>query len=454
MMSILIYDPFAGISGDMNMAAMVDLGVPEEYIKETLESLGIPDWEISFTNEKRKGISAMRAHVLIDGISQDCTDNGKSNHSYAHNHEIGHTHSHEGNHSHNHEHSHEGSHSQRYEHGHEIGHTHSHEHGHEHSHEHRNIGDIEKILKHSSLSPQIRERAMKMFLSVAEAEAKVHGMPIEKVHFHEVGAVDSILDIVAAAAAVEYLKPEKILSFAPELGGGFVKCAHGRIPVPAPATAEILKDVPVKTGAVDFETTTPTGAAILKTLSDGFITKSSFTIRKTGYGAGSRDTEIPNVLRVFLADDISSAGADFNEETVYMMECNIDDMNPEIYGYVMSLLLEAGANDVYMTPVYMKKNRPGTLLSLVVTPDKREIMRDIIFKETTTAGIREYEIGRAVLERKSGFVSSVYGDIPVKKLFYKGEEVGCKAEYEAVRNLAEKHNIPMKTIYRSVNNGT
>ena len=449
-MSILIYDPFAGISGDMNMAAMVDLGVPEEYIKEALNSLGIPDWEISFTNEKRKGISAMRAHVSIGGSSQDCTADEAESHSSAHDHESAHTHGHSHSHdlssAHSHEHSHEGSHGHSHEHSHEGSHT--------HSHEHRNIGDIEKILKSSTVSPEISERAMKMFLHVAEAEAKVHGMPIDKVHFHEVGAVDSILDIVAAAAAIEYLKPEKVLSFPPELGGGFVNCAHGRIPVPAPATAEILKDVPVKTGSVNYETTTPTGAAILKTLSDGFITKSSFTIRKTGYGAGSRDTEIPNVLRVFLADDIQSSEAAFNEETVYMMECNIDDMNPEIHGYVMSLLFEAGANDVYMIPVYMKKNRPGTLLSLVVMPEKREIMRDIIFRETTTAGIREYPVERSVLERKSSLVSTVYGDIPVKRLFYRGEEVGCKAEYESVKSLAEKHNIPMKTIYRSVNNGT
>ena len=261
-------------------------------------------------------------------------------------------------------------------------HCHDHKdssHDHAHGNGHRNIRDIVTIMNNSSIPVSIKDRAMGMFMAVAEAEAKVHGTSVEEVHFHEVGAVDSILDIVAAAAAIEYLKPDRIISYPPELGGGFVKCAHGTIPVPAPATAEILKDVPVKTGAVNFETTTPTGAAILKTVSDDFITGSSFRILKTGYGAGSRDTEIPNLLRVFLAEEIPSAASDFYDETAYVMECNIDDMNPEIHGHVMTLLLEAGANDVYMTPVYMKKNRPGTLLSLVVMPEKREIMKGILF---------------------------------------------------------------------------
>ena len=244
-------------------------------------------------------------------------------------------------------------------------------------HEHRNLKDIEEIIDCSELSSKVKELSMKMFMKVAEAEAKVHGKPLYEVHFHEVGAVDSIVDIVGAAICLSHLNVDKIMSSSIELGGGFVKCAHGIIPVPAPATVEILKGIPVKLGAVPFETTTPTGAAILAANVDEFKDDKNFIINKIGYGIGNRDTEIPNVLRVMLVEEVDKSVIHRNKlEEVHniendneiaqeIIECNIDDMNPELYEYIIDKLFNEGALDVYLTPIIMKKGRPSVKISVL-----------------------------------------------------------------------------------------
>lgn len=273
-MRILYYDCFSGISGDMNLGAMIDLGVDKDYLINELSKLNLEDeYKIEVRRDSRKGIEGTKVDVILN-----------DNHGH-------HEHIHGDDHQHSHDNNHE--HSQGHDH-----HHHCHEHNH---HIHRNLKDIEDMINSSSLSDNVKKLSLNMFMKVAEAEAKVHGKPLYQVHFHEVGAVDSIVDIVGAAICLDYLKVDKIMASSVELGGGFVKCAHGLIPVPAPATVEILKGIPVKLGIVPFETTTPTGAAILAANVNEFTDIKEFTIEKIGYGVGGRDTEIPNVLRVYLA---------------------------------------------------------------------------------------------------------------------------------------------------------
>ena len=303
-----------------------------------------------------------------------------------------------------------------------------------------------------------------MFELIAEAEAEVHGKEVEEIHFHEVGAVDSIVDVVAAAAALEYLKPDRIVSFPPELGGGFVDCAHGRIPVPAPATAEILTGVECRRGAVQKETTTPTGAAILKANVDEFVSSFDYRAGSVGYGVGTRDMKIPNVLRVFLAEvpetgehpHTAAAGAksahpgEVSETEALMMECNIDDMNPELYDHVLTTLFEEGAKEAYIAPVQMKKNRPGTVLTVMASPSDREKMMGILFRETTTAGVREYRVLQTMLGRSFETVKTPYGEVRIKSFFYEGKCISKKPEYEDVKALAESNGVSLREIYRSI----
>jgi hypothetical protein len=413
-MKILVYDPFSGISGDMHMGAMVDLGVPQEYLLESLEALSLEGWSVRFQKDRRSGMTGTRAIVEIKGEEDS----------------------------------------------------------HGHTHVHRGLEDIRRIVEESSLTEKVKERSMRMFQLIAEAEAHVHGTDIEKVLFHEVGAVDSILDIVAAAAAIEYLEPDRILSFPPELGGGFVRCAHGLIPVPAPATARILEGLPTLRGAVQKETTTPTGAAILKANVDEFIERASFRVTSTGYGAGSRELRIPNLLRVYLAEEKRETAGDLSirppivskgslqrsspvppdavEIDAVMLECNIDDMNPELYDHALKRLYQAGVKEAYITPVQMKKNRPGTVLTVMSVPDELERVKMIMFQETTTAGIREYPVRQTMLERSFETVHTPYGAVRVKKLYYNGRCISKKPEYEEVRALAESQGIPLREIYRSI----
>ena len=290
-MKILYYDCFSGISGDMHLGAMIDLGVDPDQLREQLGKLDLSGYELRITKDQRKGISGTKVDVILDGETHQ--------------------------------------------------HSHGHHHGHHQNqpHHHRNLEDITGIIKASELSSAVKERSIGMFRRLAEAEGKIHNKPVEKVHFHELGAVDSIVDIVGAAICIEELAPDIIQSSAVELGGGFVKCEHGTFPVPAPATAEILSGVPVKSGAVPFETTTPTGALIIACNAAKFGPMQDLRITKTAYGIGNRDTDIPNVLRVHLAEPEDVGESSPETRKAWIMECNIDDMNPEMYGYVMEILL-------------------------------------------------------------------------------------------------------------------
>ncbi|OOM14301.1 nickel pincer cofactor biosynthesis protein LarC [Clostridium saccharobutylicum] len=435
-MKILYYDCFCGISGDMNLAALIDLGVPKEYLIKELSKLNLnSEYEIKIEKSAKLGITGTRVDVILN--------NELSNNSHIQDKDL-HEHNY-GEHVHNHSHSDSDSEHHQDENNHEHGHSHE-EHTHNHEHHHRNLRDIEEIINSSDLSDKVKKISLDMFMRVAEAEAKVHGKTIYEVHFHEVGAIDSIVDMVGAAICLDYLKVDKIIASPVQVGGGFVKCAHGIMPVPAPATVEILKNIPMNTGIVQFETTTPTGAAILASNVKEFTSKIDFSIKKIAYGIGHRDLEIPNVLRVYLGESEKTEKL----ENQYILETNIDDMNPEIYGYIEEKLFEAGALDVFKTPIIMKKGRPAIKLSMLINEKIEQEVLKVIFEETTSIGVRKYMIEKIMLDREFSKVETEYGDITIKKSYHKGKLVKYKPEYEECKSIAKEKNISIDTVYKSV----
>ncbi len=411
-MKILYYDCFSGISGDMNLGALLDLGVDPVHLIAELSRLGLEhEYRINICTDQRKGITGQRVEIKY------------------------HDHDHDHDHHHHHE---DGAPSGTIASG----------------HEHRSLSTIEKIIETSSLAPGVKRRSLKMFDLLAEAEGKIHGMAKQDVHFHEVGAIDSILDIVGAAVCLEYLQVEKIICSAVELGGGFVKCQHGLLPVPAPAVMELLRGVPVKTGRIQYETTTPTGAVILAANVDEFTERVHFIPQKVGYGIGRRDTEIPNVLRVFLGEyghnSCSAHGQEDIEEKQILLETNIDDMNPEFYEYVEEKLFAAGALDVYKTPVIMKKGRPAVKLSVLSLPATESALKDIILKETSAIGLRSYSVNKTALMRVCRTVETVYGPVGVKFSYYYGKIIKYKAEYKDCKTASENHGVPLQEVYREI----
>lgn len=408
-MKILYYDCFAGISGDMNLGALLDLGVDFDYLKSELQKLPVNGYEISVESGVRKGISGTRVNVNIDG-----------HHDFSREHNI---------HPHHHYHS--------------IGKQGMHE-----PHPHRSYKNIKDIIMTSNLSEQIKIMSLNIFGKIADAEAKIHNTPLDEVSFHEVGAVDSIVDIVGAAICLNKLNPEYILCSSVELGGGFVNCSHGLYPVPAPATTEILKNVPVHRGRVEYEATTPTGAAILSSCVNEFSNDLSFKIDKVGYGLGLRDGPIPNVVRVFSGereiDPIPEA------DSYYCIECNIDDMNPEFYDYIFDRLYLAGAQDVHMTQIIMKKMRPSVKLSVICLSEKESAIVDVLFNETSTIGVRKIKFEKSKLEIKTDYLQTKYGIIKVKSAFNKGILIKSKPEIRDCQKIALEKNLPLIQIYKEI----
>jgi uncharacterized protein (TIGR00299 family) protein len=384
---ILYYDCFAGISGDMNLGALVDLGVDADHLEKELGKLNIKGFRLEVKPDMRKGISGTKVTVVVENQENE---------------------------------------------------------------KHRHLRHIEELIQKSSLSNRIKEKSLSIFDLIAEAEAKVHNISKEKVHFHEVGALDSIADIVGAAICQEYLEVDEIHSSPVQVGGGFVRCAHGKMPVPAPATAEILEAIPMKSGLVEYEATTPTGAAILAATVNCFSEKMEMSIAKTGYGIGQRDGDIPNVLRVYLAETQAEQVDDLMEGEAVLLECNLDDMNPEYYSHVMDLLFEAGALDVYVSPVVMKKSRPGHILSVLCHHDTAGNMKEILFRETSSIGLREQTLKRSMLRREMVVVKTKFGDVQVKRSYYKGSVVNEKPEFEQCRSLALEHGLSLEDIVKEV----
>ena len=383
-MKIICYDCFSGISGDMNLGAMIDLGVDRSYLTDELNKLNLPGWELSVQMDQRHGITGTKVTVKQT----------------------------------------------------------------RHEHSHRHFSDIEKIIHNSSLDTRTKELSLKIFLKIAQAEAKVHGISLEHIHFHEVGAVDSIIDVVGAAICYYALNIEAVHVSTVELGGGFVLCDHGKLPVPAPATAEIIKGIPVKKDGVDFEATTPTGAAILAALGTDFNPDLSIKIEKTAYGIGHKENkDVPNLLRVFIGETIENTGSGHD---AILLECNIDDMNPEFFEYISDRLFKAGASDVFISNIIMKKGRPGILLRVICEVESADILKSIIFTESTSLGIRTLPFRKDTLVRKFETLPTVYGDISVKRSYYNGNEVSCKPEYEDCKRIAGEKMIPVKDVYNNI----
>ena len=383
-MKIIGYDCFSGISGDMNLGAMIDLGIDKAYLTDELNKLNLPGWELLVQKDQRHGITGTKVTV------------SKTRHEHAH----------------------------------------------------RHLSDIEKIIEDSALDDKTKELSVKIFMKIAQAEATVHGISIDQVHFHEVGAVDSIIDVVGAAICFNALNVDAVHVSTVELGGGFVICDHGKLPVPAPATVEIIKGIPVKKGGVDFEATTPTGAAILATLGTNFNPDLAIKIEKTAYGVGQKEhQDVPNLLRVFLGETI------VKQETGHdalQIECNIDDMNPEFYDYISDKLFKAGASDVFLSNIMMKKCRPGILLNVICESELADTVKNIIFTESTSLGIRTFRFRKDTLVRKLETIQTIYGKVAVKRSYFDTKEVSCKPEYEDCKRIAAEKEIPLKEVYNVI----
>ncbi|HBY56282.1 MAG TPA: nickel pincer cofactor biosynthesis protein LarC [Candidatus Atribacteria bacterium] len=317
----------------------------------------------------------------------------------------------------------------------------------------RRFKDILDIFEKSKLDEEIKEEAKKIFLNIAQAESKIHQKDRDKIHFHEVGGLDCIIDITSTVIGINKLGIKEVYSSALPLGKGFVECAHGVIPVPAPATLELLKDIPTYSGEIESEMVTPTGAAIVSTLAKGFGGRPLMRIEKTGYGAGEREFPIPNLLRVSIGEKIlkdEKLKDGYVSDDAILVETNIDDMNPEYYDYIMDRLFSQGALDVFLTPIQMKKNRPAHMLSIIVYEQNLKEILEVLFSESTTLGVRIREIKRLKLAQRSFIAETRYGKIKVKVGIVKGIIKNVAPEYEDCKKMAKQHQVPLKEVYEEV----
>lgn len=384
MQQLLYFDCFSGISGDMTVGALLDLGIDQARFLKSLNSLGVGGYRLKISKKPAKGIAATDFDVILDKTP------GKHQ-------------------------------------------------------PHRNLKDIIKIIKAGKIDKKAETLSIDIFETIARAEAEVHNTRIDRVHFHEVGAIDSIVDIVGTAICISMLNPDRILSSPLHVGSGTVTCAHGTLPVPAPATLKILEKIPVYSTDVRGELVTPTGAAIIKNLAAEFVRLPPMTIEKTGYGTGKKDFGHLNALRVISGS--REAVSAVNREYPVLLESNIDDMNPEMYSYLLPLLLEKGALDVFLTHVTMKKGRPGTQISVLCRAGDADLFETILYDETTTLGIRRQIIERSCLERKTLPVKTPFGKVTVKAALRNGKPFRISPEYESCRKIAAKKGIPLSRVY-------
>ena len=419
-MRIAYLDCFSGISGDMLLGALVHAGVDPELFRRTIAALGV-DARIEIETVNRSGISSTKVHVI--------TAEGEEDHAHAVlNHDHGHSHDHE--HRHHHD---------------DAAHAHSHAHDHHHG---RSLHDIRHLIEHAALDAASKRIALRAFQLLGEAEARIHNIPVERIHFHEVGAVDAIVDIVCSAVGCVSLGVHRWVCSPLNVGGGTVKCAHGVFPVPAPATAELLQDAPTYSSGINAELVTPTGAALLRALEVEFAPQPPLRAERIGYGAGSRDLPgIANVVRITVGEAVAlKTGAPDDSETIVVLETTVDDCTPQLLGYVLEQALAAGALDAFIVPVQMKKNRPGHLLTVLCRPEICDDIANLLLRETTTLGLRMRKEERRCLRREFENVTTPWGDVRVK-LAYLGEELANAApEFDDCRRLAEEHGVPLKKI--------
>jgi len=382
-MRIAYFDCFSGVSGDMVLGALIDAGLSFTFLKKEVSRLPVKGYRISKRKVTRSGFAGTRVTVRLDRRKPP----------------------------------------------------------------RRGLQDIFQIIQKSGLSDGIKANARRIFQHLARAEARVHNIPLKEVHFHEVGAVDAIIDVLGACIGLEALKIDEIICSPLAVGSGSIKSAHGRLPVPAPATALLLEGVPIIRSEEEAELSTPTGVAILTTLASSFTVLPEMRIEKVGYGAGERENKLmPNLLRLFIGQKMPPAEAD----QMLVIETNIDDMSPEIFGYLFQRLLEAGAVDVFTTPIGMKKGRPGLMLSVILPQEARTRVECILFDETTTFGVRFYPVRRSKLARSRVSIKTEIGEVRVKIGKRSGRIVSISPEYEDCRKLAEKSKLPLKEVYLKV----
>lgn len=395
-MRVLYIDCFSGISGDMMVGALLDAGASYEKLVTELKKLDVDGYQLAREKVVKEGIAATKFHVHLEHVE---------------------------------------------------------DHHHDHHHHHRHYQNIVSLIDNSSLEEGVKRRSKEIFALIAKAEAKIHHIPVEKVHYHEVGAVDSIIDIIGTAILLEDLQIDIVYSTPVPLGSGSIRISHGIYPVPAPATLEILKNIPLAPSDLTFEMTTPTGAAIIASQATKFGAIPAMKVETIGYGAGTKDIpKRPNVLRVVIGELLEKQQTPslFPVETITVLECQIDDMTGEHFGYVLERLFAEGALDVYYTPIMMKKNRPGTLITVLSPTDRADDLTNILLIETTTLGVRKSQWERTKFERTTKVAETPYGKIRIKQALHQGKVVKETPEYEDIRKIAKEQSLPFRDIYYEV----
>ena len=461
-MKILYFDCATGISGNMAIGALLEICDGEQYLRDELAKLGVPGYQLNVIKRDSHGIDGTYVEVLEanTGIPVDAIHDGNKNvgssatlglhhgHTHSHHHELDSSpehHSHGHYHDHNHDHSLDN-------------HCHNHQddndNNHNHNYVHRTYADIKQIIEDSGITEDAKNLSKSMFHKVAVAEAKVHGKPIDEVHFHEVGAIDSIVDIVSVAILMDYIKPDRVISSVVSDGYGTIKCAHGVLSVPVPATSMIYKNEKIRFKQIEVPTelVTPTGAAIISTFAESYGLMPEMNLNKIGIGVGNRNIGGPNTLRVFLGEEVTVDGETQNDDII-VINSNIDDSSGEDLGYVLEKLMDAGALDVSYSPIFMKKNRPAYRLEVICRAETREKLSEIIFDETTTIGVRYYPVQREELTRVRTLVDTELGQIEAKQVSTTSGHTYTYPEYESMKSIASELGISMKSVRATFEKG-
>ena len=412
-----------GAAGDMLTAALLELTGDPQAFADRMNALGLPGVHVCAEPAVKCGITGTHIKVTVDGEEEESAD--------AHSHD--HSHEHEHDHDHEHGHGHE----------HHQDHDHEHEHHHGHGHHHASVSDINSLIDGLAVSERVRADAKAVYALIADAESRVHGRPVTEIHFHEVGTLDAVADVVGVCLLMEQISPDQVLASPVHTGSGHVHCAHGILPVPAPATALILEGIPSYSAGVRGELCTPTGAALLKHFVNRFGDRPVMTVSAVGYGMGKKDFEQANCIRAFLGE------SEGTREAVTRLECNLDDMTGEDIGFATEQLFRAGARDVFTQAIGMKKNRPGILLSVICLPEDADRLAAAMMKYTTTLGIRRQDMSRYVLERREETVRTPYGNVRVKRASGMGTE-RSKPEYEDIAALAREQGISPAEVRKEI----
>ncbi len=425
-MKTLYLECSMGAAGDMLTAALLELTDDKQAFVNQMNALGLPGVHVSAEAAVKCGITGTHMKVTVDGEEEESEDVHEHEHPQDHEHEHHHEHEHEHHHEHDRDH-----------------HDHGHEDGHEHHHHHASLQDIEGIIGSLPVSDRVKADAKAVYALIAEAESAAHGRPVSEIHFHEVGTMDAVADVVAVCLLMEKLSPDQVIVSPVHVGSGYVRCMHGILPVPAPATALILRDVPTYGGQVQGELCTPTGAALLKHFATRFGDRPVMKTQAIGYGMGKKDFERANCVRAFLGE------SEGEREAITKLECNLDDMTGEDISFAMERLFEAGARDVYTQAIGMKKSRPGVLLCVVCLPEDADRLAEIMMKHTTTLGIRRQDMSRYVLSRSVETVPTSLGDVRVKHARGMGVDRE-KPEYEDLAALAARHSLSLEQVRREL----